>query len=60
MDDVVFGFVDFSADEEWTAVRGDAFWRLAGPGRGDRVLEATRAALVLDRLSSRRSRTVSG
>jgi myo-inositol-1(or 4)-monophosphatase len=58
MDDVVFGFVhDFGSDEEWTAVRGGGAFLNGEPLTGapkDFVeflsIEATRAALVLDRL----------
>jgi myo-inositol-1(or 4)-monophosphatase len=58
MDDVVFGFVhDFGADEEWTAVRGGGAFLNGEPltGRPKEFveflsIEATRAALVLDRL----------
>ena len=58
MDDVVFGFVhDFGSGEEWTAVRGGGAFLNGEPLTGapkDFVeflsIEATRAALVLDRL----------
>jgi myo-inositol-1(or 4)-monophosphatase len=60
IDDVVFGFVhDFGAGEEWTAVRGGGAFLNGAPLTGrpkDFVeflsLEATRAALVLDRLAA--------
>jgi myo-inositol-1(or 4)-monophosphatase len=59
MDDVVFGFVyDFGANEEWTAVRGGGAFLNGEPLTGrpkDFIeflsIEATRAALVLDRLA---------
>ena len=58
MDDVVFGFVhDFGSDEEWTAVKGGGAFLNGTPLTGspkDEIeflsLEATKAALVLDRL----------
>jgi myo-inositol-1(or 4)-monophosphatase len=58
MDDVVFGFVhDFGSDEEWTAVKGGGAFLDGKPLTGtpkDHIeflsIEATRAALVLDRL----------
>jgi myo-inositol-1(or 4)-monophosphatase len=58
IDDVVFGFVyDFGANEEWTAVRGGGAFLNGEPLTGkpkDFIeflsIEATRAALVLDRL----------
>jgi myo-inositol-1(or 4)-monophosphatase len=58
MDDVVFGFVhDFGSDEEWTAVKGGGAFLNSTPLSGAPKaeieclsLEATRAALVLDRL----------
>jgi myo-inositol-1(or 4)-monophosphatase len=58
MDDVVFGFVhDFGSDEEWTAVKGGGAFLDGRPLTGalkDHIeflsIEATRAALVLDRL----------
>lgn len=58
MDDVVFGFVhDFGAGEEWTAVRGGGAFLNGQPVSGEPKeqieflsIEATRAALVLDRL----------
>jgi myo-inositol-1(or 4)-monophosphatase len=58
IDDVVFGFVyDFGANEEWTAVRGGGAFLNGEPLRGRPKefieflsIEATRAALVLDRL----------
>jgi myo-inositol-1(or 4)-monophosphatase len=58
MDDVVFGFVyDFGANEEWTAVRGGGAFLNGEPLAGSPKevieflsIEATRAALVLDRL----------
>jgi myo-inositol-1(or 4)-monophosphatase len=58
MDDVAFGFVhDFGSDEEWTAVKGGGAFLNGQPLTGepkDHIeflsLEATRAALVLDRL----------
>jgi myo-inositol-1(or 4)-monophosphatase len=59
IDDVVFGFVyDFGANEEWTAVRGGGAFLNGEPltGRPKESIEflsieATRAALVLDRLA---------
>ncbi len=59
IDDVVFGFVyDFGANEEWTAVRGGGAFLNGVPLRGRPKefieflsIEATRAALVLDRLA---------
>ena len=58
IDDVVFGFVyDFGANEEWTAVRGGGAFLNGEPLTGSPKevieflsIEATRAALVLDRL----------
>ena len=58
IDDVVFGFVyDFGANEEWTAVRGGGAFLNGEPLTGKPKtfieflsIEATRAALVLDRL----------
>jgi myo-inositol-1(or 4)-monophosphatase len=58
IDDVLFGFVyDFGANEEWTAVRGGGAFLNGEPLTGrpkDFIeflsIEATRAALVLDRL----------
>jgi myo-inositol-1(or 4)-monophosphatase len=58
IDDVVFGYVyDFGANEEWTAVRGGGAFLDGEPLTGrpkDFIeflsIEATRAALVLDRL----------
>jgi myo-inositol-1(or 4)-monophosphatase len=58
MDDVVFGFVhDFGSDEEWTAVKGGGAFLDGRPlteAPKDHIeflsIEATRAALVLDRL----------
>jgi myo-inositol-1(or 4)-monophosphatase len=58
MDDVVFGFVhDFGSDEEWTALKGGGAFLDGEPLTGEPKehieflsIEATRAALVLDRL----------
>jgi myo-inositol-1(or 4)-monophosphatase len=58
IDDVFFGYVyDFGANEEWTAVRGGGAFLNGEPLTGspkDSIeflsIEATRAALVLDRL----------
>jgi myo-inositol-1(or 4)-monophosphatase len=58
IDDVVFGFVhDFGSSEEWTATRGGGAFLNGKPLTGrpkDEIeflsIEATRAALVLDRL----------